>query len=403
MEYFQRLFNSRYWYDLVPDFNHTVLTSGYGSNGSTNYATAASSKKSIIAYLPSRRTISVNTSTLDGSSTNTWWYNPSNGSAIFVGSFSAETMTLTPPATGDWVLVIDDAAQNFPAPGGGRPNSDVPPPPATPDAPSDLVASAKSATAIGLSWADNSRNETGFKLERSVGSAPFVLIATTTGITYSDEDLSATTEYTYRVKAYNADGESAYSNEDTATTFDAEGPVPVAPAAPSNLVASGTSSSTVDITWADNSTNELGFKLERTTGSGSFAIIATLSGTSYTDANLAAASVNSYRVKAYKITGESAYSNEDTAWTFDENIPPPPPGDCITLGNEVMNMTWDEQDNWLNGFEFTATESGTLDILSVYVASGTGGRIALAIYTDVRNSPLTLIETCEEITSATVG
>lgn len=403
MEYMQRLFVSRYWHTLQPDFNHGVLTAGYGAVGTTSYATAAANKTSIIAYLPSRREVSVNTSVLDGEFVNAWWYNPSDGSAIFVGSFAKGNMTITPPSTGDWVLVVDDASQNFPAPGGGRPNTDVPPPPSTPAAPSNLVASPTSASAVTISWTDNSRNETGFRLERSVGAEPFILITTTTGTSFSDEDLNASTVYTYKVKAFNADGESAYSNEDTAKTYDAEGPVPMPPQAPSNLLAQGSSSSTVEITWDDNSTNELGFKLERTTGSGSFAIIATLTGTHYTDSNLPASTVNSYRVKAYNAAGESAYSNEDTAGTFDENVPPPPSGECVMIGNTVMNMTWDDQDNWLNGFQFTATEDGTLDVLSIYVASGTGGKIALAIYTNVYDTPRNLIEKCAEITSSVEG
>ena len=49
------------WYDLVPDQNHTVVTSGYGTFGRTDYVTAASTPdgKLAIAYLPSGRTVTV--------------------------------------------------------------------------------------------------------------------------------------------------------------------------------------------------------------------------------------------------------------------------------------------------------------------------------------------------------
>src|SRR5262249_50832925 len=70
------------------------------------------------------------------------------------------------------------------------------------------------------------------------------------------------------------------------------------PANPTNLLLS---SSSTDITlhWSDNSSNELGFKIERGTG-GAFTQIATTSAdaTTYTDASLASGTY-SYRLRAY--------------------------------------------------------------------------------------------------------
>src|SRR5262249_39546560 len=50
-------------------------------------------------------------------------------------------------------------------------------PPAPPAAPSNLVATAVSASQIGLAWADNASNETKFKLERSADNVTWTYFA----------------------------------------------------------------------------------------------------------------------------------------------------------------------------------------------------------------------------------
>ena len=99
---------------------------------------------------------------------------------------------------------------------------DPPPPPPLdpPAAPSSLVALSAGTTQIDLSWNDNSNNESGFKIERSLDGVNFSQIATTGSntTTYSDSGLASATTYHYQVRATNADGDSAYSNTDSATT-----------------------------------------------------------------------------------------------------------------------------------------------------------------------------------------
>ena len=88
--------------------------------------------------------------------------------------------------------------------------------------PSNLTATAVSGSQINLSWTDNANNETGFKIERCQGNncSGFVEIAQVGAnvTTFSNTGLARNTRYSYRVRAFNAVGNSAYSNIDTART-----------------------------------------------------------------------------------------------------------------------------------------------------------------------------------------
>ncbi len=93
-----------------------------------------------------------------------------------------------------------------------------------PAAPLGLTATAVSTNQINLSWTDNSTNENGFAIERAPDSSgnpgTWAQIATASSnvTAYSDTGVSAGTNYWYRVRAYNAGGDSDYSNQASATT-----------------------------------------------------------------------------------------------------------------------------------------------------------------------------------------
>jgi len=89
-----------------------------------------------------------------------------------------------------------------------------------PDAPDGLHVNSVYSTQIGLVWTDNSLNETGFKIERSQGTGTFTEIAVVpaNATTFLDNGLTASTEYRYKVLAYNSNGNSAYSNVAVCTT-----------------------------------------------------------------------------------------------------------------------------------------------------------------------------------------
>ena len=117
-----KLMSSREHWKLVPDVEHIVVTSGYGSGTATTTAARTSDGQTIIAYIPngSSTTLTVDMTKID-SQTNkakSWWFNPRTGTSTQNGIYAnSGSQTFIPPDSNDWVLVIDDAKANLVAPG----------------------------------------------------------------------------------------------------------------------------------------------------------------------------------------------------------------------------------------------------------------------------------------------
>jgi fibronectin type 3 domain-containing protein len=181
-----------------------------------------------------------------------------------------------------------------------------------PASPAGLSATAVSGGQINLIWG-NVAGETGFRILRSSDGVNWTQAAATgTGVTsYQDGSLAASTTYYYLVQAIDAGGTSASSNQASATTM-----APLAPpAAPSNLTATATSKTSVVLSWHDNSSNESGFYVLRSSNGGkSWTQIAQVGPavTAYTDTAVSQRKTYSYRVYAFNSGGASAYSNVAT-------------------------------------------------------------------------------------------
>jgi hypothetical protein len=93
------------------------------------------------------------------------------------------------------------------------------------------------------------------------------------------------------------------------------------PNAPGNLTAIPQGGTNISLIWNDNSTNEIGFKLERKMNGGVFSEIATIGSgaNSYNDAGLSAGTMYIYRVRAFTNAALSNYSNETAATTAGGN------------------------------------------------------------------------------------
>jgi len=215
-----------------------------------------------------------------------------------------------------------------------------------PEAPTGLTASATGSTTASLGWTDASDNESRFEVERKDGpGGSWFSLGTTAedATTLADSGLTPNTLYTYRIRACNDAGCSAYSAEATLTTEE------VPPSAPTALSALATGPNTVDLTWTDESSNEGRFEVERKLGAmGSWGRVATPGPnlSSMEDDGLLPASTYTYRVRACNDVGCSAYSNEAAATTPD--IPPEAPSSMSASpqGPTTVDLSWtDESDN----------------------------------------------------------
>ena len=195
-------------------------------------------------------------------------------------------------------------------------NAATPRDPAQVDAPTNFRTTGVSAFRVALAWDDNSNNETGFRVERAVGSGTFSPLATLAAdeTTYADDAAQPRTSYRYRVVAFNASGESAASNEQAATTPGD----PSVIAVPTLLAATAASYSQADLSWQDNADNETSFVVQRRPASGGdFADVATLGtdAAAFVDTGVSGSTAYVYRVAAKNGVAQSPWSAEATVTT----------------------------------------------------------------------------------------
>jgi hypothetical protein len=250
-----------------------------------------------------------------------------------------------------------------------------------------------------LQWTDVA-NENGYRLERRTGTGgSWSEIASTAAnvVTFANENLSPSTEYFYRVRAFNDAGASAYSAEVRAVTHSAPQPQP--PGAPT-LQASVASSTRVNLQWTDVA-NENGYRLERKTGaSGSWAeVISTAANVvTFSNENLSASTEYFYRVRAFNDAGNSPFSAEVRAVT---HAPPQPQATAQFV--EIDSIT---SGDWpgkfgANGYMIAARASN-LDASYRASLSGKQDFLWQASATETR-APLVAADSSQRVASAWYG
>lgn len=116
MTHISDLFLSRAWFRLSPDLDGSVLPS---SPPADSIGGLTSDGESLLAYVPGTKTVAIRTSGIANSQARAWWFDPKNGNSSLIGLVPT-TGTVNFSFTGGKVLVVDNAAQNLPAPGSQR-------------------------------------------------------------------------------------------------------------------------------------------------------------------------------------------------------------------------------------------------------------------------------------------
>ncbi|HUT52229.1 MAG TPA: fibronectin type III domain-containing protein [bacterium] len=184
--------------------------------------------------------------------------------------------------------------------------------PQAPGTPAGLAAVAVSEAQVNLAWNDPDHLEAEFIIERRTDPGAFIVIAAPAmdQASFSDLGLTPATAYEYRVRGRNVVGDSAYSDPATAVTF----PAPAAaPLGPSNLAATALDHQSIQLTWDDESADEMGFKIYREPYGVIFTTLANV--TTYTDTGLTDDTAYQYMVTAYNSHGGSWPSNIAAATT----------------------------------------------------------------------------------------
>jgi fibronectin type 3 domain-containing protein len=214
-----------------------------------------------------------------------------------------------------------DAAGNLSGYSGTATATTTSPDTQPPTAPGTLTATVASSTQINLAWGAATDNTavTGYLVERCLGAgcSTFAQIGTTSGLSYGDAGLTASTTYLYRVRATDAASNLGPYSSASATTQAGDTQPPSAPGALSATVASA---SQINLSWMA-STDNIGvtsYRVERCPGAActAFGQIGTSSGTTYADSGLLPSTSYSYKVRAQDAAGNlSPYSSAATAAT----------------------------------------------------------------------------------------
>lgn len=167
------------------------------------------------------------------------------------------------------------------------------------------------STSCNISWLDSSRYVEKYELWRKIdftGSYSLHKELNGNSFNVNDDNLDTTKIYFYKVRGIKNSGASVFSDEVNSSGIITSGDL----YPPTNLIANVAGTSSIQLNWKDNSTNENYFVVERSLLTGVYSRIAILTpnSTAFKDSGngLVVGSTYQYRIKSYS-NSDSAQSN----------------------------------------------------------------------------------------------
>ena len=234
--------------------------------------------------------------------------------------------------------------------------------------PSNLTATTDQAGSIELTWDINDPDATGYLLQRREHEARDewrTIVDLPEGSTgYSDAGGECeTTEYDYRLRAYNGDKQSAWIETLTpGSSF-------CAVDAPTGLYANAVGPNEIELSWINNADNATGIRIYRNE-----AELTTLSpdSTTYSDTTVDCQTLYRYTVTAFTANIESDFTNAEAAQS--DYCPISAPFNVTTVGdgNEVT-VSWEHNQQYVESFDVQrrVEGEGTWQLLETVAAPDT--------------------------------
>jgi len=214
-----------------------------------------------------------------------------------------------------------------------------------PSTPSGLTGSAPTSAQVNLSWKASTDN-VGVTAYRVYRNGNTTALATVTGstTTYTDAQVSAGTAYSYQVSALDAAGnESSKSGSISVTTPTATDTTP--PSAPTGLKTTSVTTTSVALAWnASTDTGGSGLAGYHLYRNG--VLIASPSGTTYTDSGLTAGTSYTYSVSAYDHAANGSFASTPltvtTSSSSADTIAPSPPTSlrATSISRYSVSVAW---------------------------------------------------------------
>lgn len=255
-----------------------------------------------------------------------------------------------------------DAAGNTSAQSSSASTTTQPVPDTTsPSVPTGLSATAVSTSQINLSWSAATDNVgvTGYNVYRGG-----TLIASLGAVTsFQDTGLSASTSYTYRVRALDAAGNLSANSTAASTTTLAVPTDTTAPSAPTGLSATAVSDSQINLSWtaATDNVGVTGYNVYR-----GGTLIATLGAvTTYQNSGLSGSTTYTYTVRAFDAAGNVSVPSSSASATTqpvpDTTAPSTPTGLSATaVSPSQINLAWTAATDNVGVTGYNVHRGGTL-------------------------------------------